>query len=124
MVRIFRLPVSHFPNELLALNPVTDYPVAIYHNFVSDIAIFVLKRDVKLQLTNFITTNLNACTFSAKYDILCDHCPFIEIQSFHRLQNLHASDILCARTQTQHMNMHECITKYTQSKTTPFNTSV
>ena len=35
------------PIKLVAYRPSTNYI-----NFVSDIAIFVLKRDVKLQLTN------------------------------------------------------------------------
>ena len=29
MINIFRLPVFQFPNWFLALNPVTDYPIAI-----------------------------------------------------------------------------------------------
>ena len=39
---------------VICLIPLNDVPVVdVYHDvFVSDIAIFVLKRDVKLQLTN------------------------------------------------------------------------
>jgi len=30
VIKIFRLPVSHFPNQLLALNPIiTVYPFAV-----------------------------------------------------------------------------------------------
>jgi len=29
MIKIFGLPVSHFPNRFLALNPITGYSVAV-----------------------------------------------------------------------------------------------
>jgi len=53
LVKIYTVPLNPNQPTNQPYTVVIDRHSLFYDNLVSDIAIFVLKRDVKLQLTNF-----------------------------------------------------------------------
>jgi len=62
-------------NNSLYLVNVTRWTHIFCERFVSDIAIFVLKRDVKLQLTNFCERRTGGCMRS----IIWWHCRWLRV---------------------------------------------